>query len=229
MARKYTLNDIKKGSAKMMDPWWGYFVINPPAFWTTWLLANYTSVTPNQVSIVGLFLGAVAAVCFYTGEHTYLVIGAIFYQLAILCDSIDGKLARTLGNASPFGAFVDSIVNHLIYLSAVFAFLVGHYSNPLVLWSAAALLMLRTLQMVLNSYDKEKSKVNIHTPIHPDTDSWFARHKLLYPMTTPDREMVIFFVGPITGFVGSFLLIGVVMDIALAVLKLKRIIKQLRL
>ncbi len=228
MARKYTLADIKEGSAKTMDPWWGYFVINPPAFWTTWILANYTSVTPNQVSIVGLFLGAVAALCFYTGEPTFLVIGAIVYQLAILCDSVDGKLARTLGSASPFGAFVDSMVNHFIYLAAIFAFLVGYYSNPLVSLAAAALLMLRTLQMVLNSYDEKKTEVDVHTPIHPDSGSWLARHKLLYPMTTPDREMVIFFVGPITGFVGPFLLIGVAMDTALAVLKLKRIIRQLR-
>lgn len=213
---------------KIMDPWWGYYVINPPAFWATWFLANFTKITPNNITFIGFLMGVIAAACFYIGDYIYLVLGALFYQMAMLCDSVDGKLARVRGTDSKLGEFFDTIVNHLYYLMSIFAFAVGNLSSDIVvLWSAALLLFLRAMQVVLNAYDtNNKDVTNIHTPIHPSANSWLARHGLLYPMSTPDREVVLFFIGPIAGLVGPFLLFGVLMDAALAMLKVKRILNK---
>lgn len=65
-------------------------------------------VRPNQLTVVGLGVSMVAAQMFFLGR---LRLAAVLLALAGLCDFFDGSLARLAGSESPYGAFLDSVVD----------------------------------------------------------------------------------------------------------------------
>jgi phosphatidylinositol phosphate synthase len=69
-----------------------------------------TGLTPDHLTIVGLVVGAGAAVAIGAGE---LKIGLVLAILAALPDLLDGALARASGAASQRGAFFDSTVDRI--------------------------------------------------------------------------------------------------------------------
>ena len=69
-----------------------------------------TGLTPDHLTIVGLVVGAAAAVAIGAGE---LRIGLVLAILAALPDLLDGALARASGAASQRGAFFDSTVDRI--------------------------------------------------------------------------------------------------------------------
>src|SRR5690242_2171889 len=63
-------------------------------------------VSPNTVTLVGtLGVTAGALVCFPRG---WLLAGVLVITAFVFSDMIDGYMARTSGQISPFGAFLDS-------------------------------------------------------------------------------------------------------------------------
>ena len=62
-------------------------------------------VTPNQLTALGFSLNIVAAVLIY--QETYIAAAAVFLIGSII-DILDGALARSRGQATVFGAFIDS-------------------------------------------------------------------------------------------------------------------------
>jgi CDP-diacylglycerol--glycerol-3-phosphate 3-phosphatidyltransferase len=69
-----------------------------------------TGLSPDHLTIVGLVVGAGAAVAIGAGE---LKIGLVLAILAALPDLLDGALARASGAASQRGAFFDSTVDRI--------------------------------------------------------------------------------------------------------------------
>jgi CDP-diacylglycerol---glycerol-3-phosphate 3-phosphatidyltransferase len=69
-----------------------------------------TGLTPDHLTIVGLVVGAGAALAIGAGE---LRIGLVLVILAALPDLLDGALARASGASSQRGAFFDSTVDRL--------------------------------------------------------------------------------------------------------------------
>ncbi|MDO5034133.1 MAG: CDP-alcohol phosphatidyltransferase family protein [Actinomycetaceae bacterium] len=68
-------------------------------------------VTANQVTVVGTVITvAVAAGTLGTGHW---VAGPIALAFVLFADSLDGTLARITGEASPFGAFLDSTLDRI--------------------------------------------------------------------------------------------------------------------
>jgi CDP-diacylglycerol--glycerol-3-phosphate 3-phosphatidyltransferase len=66
--------------------------------------------SPMLVSAFGLAFSIWGAIVVARGG---LLAGGIFMLLAGLCDVLDGDLARRLGRASPFGAFMDSLLDRV--------------------------------------------------------------------------------------------------------------------
>jgi phosphatidylinositol phosphate synthase len=62
-------------------------------------------VTPNQLTALGFALNLVAAVLIY--REDYIAAAAVFL-LGSVIDILDGALARSRGQATVFGAFIDS-------------------------------------------------------------------------------------------------------------------------
>jgi CDP-diacylglycerol---glycerol-3-phosphate 3-phosphatidyltransferase len=84
-------------------------------------------VSPNAVTLVGT-LGVVAGavVCFPQG---WLLAGVLVISLFVFSDMLDGYMARTSGQVSPFGSFLDSTLDR-IGDAAIFGGLTMYYVGP---------------------------------------------------------------------------------------------------
>ncbi len=74
------------------------------------LIALFTKweISPNAFTVAGVIITSVAAASFLMG---FIRLGGILILLGGLCDTIDGRLARTAGKATRFGALLDSTVD----------------------------------------------------------------------------------------------------------------------
>jgi CDP-diacylglycerol--glycerol-3-phosphate 3-phosphatidyltransferase len=63
---------------------------------------------PNQLTVLGLCVSALSAVAFASDRQRW---GGVLLALAGACDILDGALARVSGQVSPFGAFLDSVLD----------------------------------------------------------------------------------------------------------------------
>jgi CDP-diacylglycerol---glycerol-3-phosphate 3-phosphatidyltransferase len=101
---------LQHSARKVLDP-----VVN--------MLAS-ANISPMLVSAFGLAFSIWGAVVVARGS---LLGGGIFLLIAGLCDVLDGDLARRLERASPFGAFIDSMldrVSEFVYFSGILIFVV---------------------------------------------------------------------------------------------------------
>ncbi len=75
---------------------------------TPLLLRVRPSITPNQVSALSFAVGLGAALCFFL-QHA--VLGGFAIQLASVVDGCDGEIARLKKTQSPFGGFLDAVLD----------------------------------------------------------------------------------------------------------------------
>lgn len=116
-----------------------------------WLAAR--QVTPNQVTLAALALSLLAALCIGAG---WLRLGALVLIMAGLGDLVDGMLARTTDQTSPFGAFFDSTLDRIsegAVLAAV-AYRFASNGRPLLV----ALVVLALLGSLLVSYARARAQ-----------------------------------------------------------------------
>jgi CDP-diacylglycerol--glycerol-3-phosphate 3-phosphatidyltransferase len=81
-------------------------------------------IRPNQLTVLGLFCSAASAAAFALDRQRW---GGLILALAGACDILDGALARASGQVSPFGAFLDSVLDRysdlLVLAGLVFLFM----------------------------------------------------------------------------------------------------------
>ena len=70
-------------------------------------------VTPNHITTLGVLVACLTAWLYWTwdGDRLRLVAAAATLILSGLLDAVDGVLARSTGNASRFGGFLDSVAD----------------------------------------------------------------------------------------------------------------------
>ncbi|MGB8818122.1 MAG: CDP-alcohol phosphatidyltransferase family protein [Rhizobiaceae bacterium] len=116
-----------------------------------------TSVTPNQISMASMVMAAVAGAAFWFSHDAagwakaaLLVIAALFMQLRLLCNLLDGMVAIEAGKSAKDGAFwnefPDRIADIFIFVGAGVG--AGHIALG---WAAAAL-------SVLTAYVREHGR-----------------------------------------------------------------------
>ena len=71
---------------------------------------------PNQLTVLGLFCSVLAAAAFSLDRPR---LGGLLLALAGALDILDGALARVSGQVSPFGAFLDSVLDRYSDLLAM--------------------------------------------------------------------------------------------------------------
>ncbi|MGQ9506315.1 MAG: archaetidylinositol phosphate synthase [Candidatus Bathycorpusculaceae bacterium] len=75
--------------------------------------AHKIGLTPNTISFIGIILAFFSAIT-YTQWQTntlYLLIATTFLLLSGFCDALDGVIARTYQETTPFGGFLDSLLD----------------------------------------------------------------------------------------------------------------------
>lgn len=87
-------------------------------------------VKPNHITFLGLFASMGAGIAFVFSP----VLGGLLTLLTGLLDTLDGSLARALGQTRKFGAFLDSVLDRytefIIYLGIWFFFYRQGASTP---------------------------------------------------------------------------------------------------
>lgn len=80
---------------------------------------------PNQLTVFGLCCSGFATVAFAAGRPR---LGGVLLGLAGALDLLDGALARASGQVSPFGAFLDSVLDRysdILVLGGIIFLFVG--------------------------------------------------------------------------------------------------------
>jgi CDP-diacylglycerol--glycerol-3-phosphate 3-phosphatidyltransferase len=113
-------------------------------------------ISPMLVSAFGVILSLWGAVVVARGS---LLGGGIFLILAGVCDVLDGDLARKLGRASSFGAFIDSLldrVSELAFYGGVLMF-VFRDRNDVPIYEPVVIL-LALMGSILTSYARARAE-----------------------------------------------------------------------
>ncbi len=86
---------------------------------------------PNTLTFIGLALNGLAAWALATGDWLQ---GACLIVLAGFFDILDGAVARNCRQASPFGSFLDSVLDRYSDLSLLIGLLIYYSTSGLVLY-----------------------------------------------------------------------------------------------
>ena len=110
-------------------------------------------VQPNQLSCLGLLCSMVAAAAFAADQRRA---GALCMVLAGALDILDGSLARVSGRASPFGAFLDSVLDRYsdLLVLAGLAFLFARLGRL----DAVVAVLLAIIGTVMVSYTRARAE-----------------------------------------------------------------------
>ncbi len=80
------------------------------------------NINPNTFTTIGFLISCIAALFMATG---YMRVAACLILLSGLCDTLDGKLARSSGKVTKFGALYDSTLDR--YSEVIFFFGLAFY------------------------------------------------------------------------------------------------------
>ncbi len=230
---RFTLDDIRKSIG--LDSWWGRFFLDPLSIRLTWLVANYTRLTPNAVTLMTIPFTLASAACFFTGDPVYLVVGAILYEFGFLLDTVDGKLARLLDKGSRLGAFLDVYLDTIGVFINLTALVVGQYrvhGDVRFLIIGMVYLFLHMAQL-LNKYMGFYSLGHdFKKDFYEDFEEGggasllgrvkrvLAKRRLsLVLFSTVEAEAFIFFFGPITGYIYESIVLSAVLVTVFFILK----------
>lgn len=136
---------------------------------------NRMGIMPNTMTILGLVGNTIGAFFLARGQMTT---GGIFILLMGPVDALDGTMARLRGEASDWGAFVDSVTDRYSEL-VIFGGLLFFYLQQ-GNWLAALLAYLAAAGSVLVSYTRARAQsLGVETKVGILTR--FERYALLAP------------------------------------------------
>lgn len=141
---------------------------NRPLAYAFVALVYRTPITPNQVTLLSIAVGFVAAGCFWRGGEGMLWGGILLWASAIL-DGADGILARAKQQFSPLGRALDGSADMLVAL--VVAVGAGHHlwvKHHSVLLVALIVPIAITTSIQVHLYDYYKESFLLRT--RPDWD-----------------------------------------------------------
>lgn len=81
------------------------------------LFFNKFDISPNMVTILSIFIGIAAGICFYFTDLKINIIGMLLLIWANSYDSADGQLARMTGKKSALGRILDGVCGDLWFIS----------------------------------------------------------------------------------------------------------------
>jgi archaetidylinositol phosphate synthase len=102
--------------------------------------AHKIGLTPNKVSTIGIVLAFLSALA-YTAWQTntlYLLLATALLLLSGFCDALDGILARLYHETTPFGGFLDSLLDRYADAAVYAGIIISGLCDPI--WGLAALI-----------------------------------------------------------------------------------------
>jgi len=106
-------------------------------------LFHSIGLTPNQVSMLGVFFAFLSAFMYWVSEfyQSGLIVAAGFLLISGFFDALDGVLARLYGETTGFGGFLDSLLDRyadsFVFVGIILGWLT---TNPVwIFWGFTAL------------------------------------------------------------------------------------------
>ncbi len=109
------------------------------------------NVSPNVLTILGLIFIFVGSLFLIYG---FVFTSGIFILVGNLCDALDGYLARKYNQQTPFGAFLDSVIDRYSDIIPMFAIMYTLKEDPMMF-------LLTTLAVIgsyMTSYTRSRSE-----------------------------------------------------------------------
>ena len=128
-------------AVKPDDGFFGTFFVSPYSKHLA-RAAGRAGLTPNQVTVTSMLLGAVAAALYAGGTRTSLVLGSLVAHAAFTLDCVDGQLARWSGAFSALGAYLDAVFDRVKEYLLYAGLAVGAARGGDDVWLLAALALL---------------------------------------------------------------------------------------
>ena len=97
-----------------------------------------TPITPNMVTLFGMFLGLCAGCLLALGDQTTVHSAAALFMIAVWMDHADGELARLTGKTSRIGHYLDHVGAMTSYVAMFVGAGVGLRHGPLGYWTVVA-------------------------------------------------------------------------------------------
>lgn len=152
-----------------------YFVSTYSRFIARW--AARRGLTPNQVTLISIFLGVAAAACFATGQRLGMVAGGVLIYFAFVFDCVDGQVARYARKFGVLGAWLDATFDrfkeYVVFAGLAVGYVVAGHSEDIWILALAAL----ALQSVKHLLDFSFGAANRRKPPSPLPTT---------PLTAPD-------------------------------------------
>lgn len=218
---RFPYKDVDKNE-KRVDSWY-YQLLTKPLFQaSTWLIVNFTNLTPNQISSLGLLFMVLAAFSFLKG---YLIMGAILFHVRHILDAVDGRVARLKNMGSNFGAFLDVYSGVIGVFVMIGCLSIGQYIITddyqwLILWpmlffafifhtvesSKVALVLSSKFQdAVIGKKEKSKTKEKGAWSLVEKLKAFLVKYSLAEPFNPLDSRILAFFVIPIVGSFAGYM------------------------
>jgi phosphatidylglycerophosphate synthase len=209
--------------AKKRDYWWTVVAVDPLALRAVRWLTTHRVLSPDQVTWLALIVALPIGVAFALGRIG-LIVGAMLFYLAFLFDCIDGKLARAIAVSSPKGKTLDNLADGARRAS-------GSVGLAVYLWrwpEFKGSFWLAVAYGILAFYFAQVAGELRGDSGDAGGGRWaqaMGRRRLHPTPGTPDAAAIVFFFGPLTGFVVPALIVGCAMFVialSLVVLKMLR-------
>ena len=84
-----------------------------------------TPLSPNAISIIGLFISIGAGLAYARGGYLWMLLGAFLGWFSSMWDGCDGEVARMTYRESDFGCWLEGVCDDLYYASAFLGIGVG--------------------------------------------------------------------------------------------------------
>jgi len=131
---------------------------NRPLAYAFVALVYRTPITPNQITLLSIAVGAVAAGCWWHGTPAAMLWGGILLWASAILDGADGILARAKQSFSELGRALDGSADLVVAALTVVAavqHLWQRQHSLLLLALIAPLIVLTVLEIHLYDYYKE--------------------------------------------------------------------------
>ncbi len=106
------------------------------------LLLSRTSVTPNVITIISIFIGVFAGMLLYPPHIWINLFGFVLLVFANILDCVDGQLARLTGIKSKVGRILDGLAGDFWFISIYLSIALrvsGEIDESWVIWLAVSL------------------------------------------------------------------------------------------
>jgi len=136
-------------------------------------LCNF-NISPNLMTILSFLTAIAGSILFYFGKYIYTALAGIIIQFASIIDGCDGEIARLKFLSSPYGAWLDTILDR--YADAIMAIFVTYNGwliyRSIIIWFFG---LFSLLAFLMASYSRKEYELRYNKKLEGKIDKLSKR------------------------------------------------------